>query len=184
MLAIYILINIMCIISSFHYIIPDLFTQLMTLEMIMSDEQMQTDMDLNSGISAFEAKHFSTASRLLSPYAEQGNAEAQFRMAIMYQNGLGMVKNDHQALRYKHEAAMQRHALAQHGLGFKYLQGECADKDQAKAVEWLTKAAEQGMQGSMTTLAIMYKEGNGVELDIEEANRLFMMAGFNPEDFS
>jgi hypothetical protein len=48
---------------------------------------------LNSGISAFEAKDFTTALRLLSPLADEGIAEAQYRMGMMFQNGLGRVKN-------------------------------------------------------------------------------------------
>ena len=51
------------------------------------------DLTLASGISAFEAKEFTAAMRLLSPLAEQGIAEAQYRMGMMYQNGLGLVKN-------------------------------------------------------------------------------------------
>ena len=51
------------------------------------------DMDLTSGIAAFEAKEFATARQLLHPLAEQGNAHAQYRVAIMAQVGLGMVKN-------------------------------------------------------------------------------------------
>ena len=52
------------------------------------------DLALASGISSFEAKEFTNAMRLLSPLAEQGIAEAQYRMGMMYQNGLGLVKND------------------------------------------------------------------------------------------
>ena len=74
-------------------------------------------MDLVSGITAFEGKHFSTAARLLSPIAAEGNAEAQFRMAIMHQNGLGMVRNDSMAFENMKAAAEQGHALAMHGSG-------------------------------------------------------------------
>lgn len=137
---------------------------------------------LHSGIAAFEAKHFASATRLLYPLAEQGNAEAQFRMAIMCQNGLGMVSNQEKALAYMRNAAEQGHALARHGLGFMYLEGECVDKDEAEAAKWFRLAAEQGMAGSMTTLAMMYQEGRGVEQDEEEARRLYKMAGFDPDE--
>ncbi|MCK5092910.1 MAG: sel1 repeat family protein, partial [Gammaproteobacteria bacterium] len=85
------------------------------------------DTSLASGIAAFETKSFSTASRLLSPLAESGNPDAQFRMAIMCQNGLGMVKSDQNAADYMRKAAEQGHALAQHGLGFMYMEGECVE---------------------------------------------------------
>ena len=93
----------------------------------MSEEGDYTDneaVDLHSGIMAFEAKHFSRAMQLLSPLAEQGDPEAQYRVAIMYQGGLGMAKNDTQAFKWMREAAEKGHALAQHGLGFMYMEGE------------------------------------------------------------
>ncbi len=81
------------------------------------------DMDLSSGIAAFESKQFTTATRLLAPLAEQGDPDAQYRMAIMAQNGLGMVENQRLAFAYMKAAAEAGMGLAQHGLGFMYMQG-------------------------------------------------------------
>ena len=69
--------------------------------------------------------------------------------------------------------------LAQHGLGFMYMQGECVAQDAHKALEWFEKAAEQGLQGAMTTIGMMYREGNGVERDEEQAKEWFRKAGFD-----
>jgi TPR repeat protein len=55
------------------------------------------DVNFASAMAAFEAKHFSRAMQLFSPLAEQGDAEAQHRIAIMYQNGLGVVQNKDRA---------------------------------------------------------------------------------------
>jgi len=150
----------------------------------MANTDSESNMDLVSGITAFEGKHFSTAARLLSPLAAEGDPEAQFRMAIMYQNGLGMVKNDQSAFDNMKAAAEQDHALAMHGLGFMYMEGECTEKDMPLALEWFHKASDAGMQGSMTTLAMMYRDGNGVEQNQDEANRLFKLAGFDPAEFN
>ena len=150
----------------------------------MSDQNFDENLDLTSGITAFEGKHFSTAAKLLTPLAEQGSSEAQFRLAIMAQNGLGMVQNEKLALSNMLAAAEQDHPLAMHGLGFMYLEGECADKNPEEAAKWFNKASEAGMQGSMTTLAMMYRDGNGVEKNQQEADRLFKLAGFDPTEFS
>jgi len=136
------------------------------------------DVEFASGMAAFEARHFSRAAQLLSPFADQGNPEAQHRLAIMYQNGLGVAKHDGLALRWMKAAAESGYAVAQHGLGFMYLEGECVEKNPALAVEWFQRAADQGLVGSMTTLAMMYEEGKGVEQDIEKANELYRAAGF------
>ena len=43
----------------------------------------EPDMDLATGMAAFEAKEFTRAKQFLSRYAEDGMPEAQHRMAIM-----------------------------------------------------------------------------------------------------
>ncbi len=70
-------------------------------------------------------------------------------------------------------------ALAQHGLGFMYMEGECVEKNGAKAVGWFKKAADQGLVGSQTTLAMMYEQGDVVEKDLDEAKRWYKAAGFD-----
>lgn len=152
---------------------------LFLLESVMVELDEQMEMELRSGISAFEAKYFGDASKLLSPLADAGNTEARYRMAVMAQNGLGMVKNENMAKKYMTAAAEDGHALAQHGLGFMYMEGDCVVADGPKAIEWFRKAAAQGMTGSLATMARMYKEGIGVEQDLDEAKRLYREAGFD-----
>ena len=135
-------------------------------------------MSLKSGIAAFEAKNFTLAVTLLSPLSDAGDAEAQYRMAIMYQHGLGVVVNELLAFKCMVSAAKQDLRLAQHGLGFMYLEGECIGKDAIKAVEWFTRSAEQGLVGSQSTLAMMYEEGRGVAVDREKARQWYRRAGF------
>lgn len=137
------------------------------------------DMALSSGIAAFESKQFSRAVGLLAPLAEAGHPEAQYRMAIMAQNGLGMMPNPLQAFSYMKAAAKAGLGVAQHGLGFMYMQGECTDKNPHRAVQWFTKAAEQGLAGSQTTLAMMYEQGQGVEKNPEQARKWYRLAGFD-----
>jgi hypothetical protein len=59
-----------------------------------------------------------------------------------------------------------------------YLEGECVEKNPSEALKWFTLAAEQGLAGSQTTLAMMYEEGNGVERDPEKAREWYARAGF------
>ena len=60
----------------------------------MTDQPELVDMDYASGVAAFESKNFTHAMRLLLKHAEDGNADAQHKVAIMYQNGLGVVASD------------------------------------------------------------------------------------------
>ncbi|NCA69755.1 MAG: sel1 repeat family protein [Sphingobacteriia bacterium] len=145
----------------------------------MTDSIDEQEMALTSGIAAFESKQFSRAAGLLSPLAEQGVTAAQYRMAIMAQNGLGMLPNPLLAYTYMKRAAESGLAVAQHGLAFMYMEGECTDQNPEKAVIWFQKAAEQGLIGSLTTLAMMYEQGRGVPQNQDEANRLYRLAGFD-----
>ena len=110
-------------------------------------------MDFASGMAAFEAKHFSRAIRMLSPFADQGDPVAQHLCAIMHQNGLGVVRNELMAYKLMKASAEQGYGLAQHGMGFMYLEGECANKNGEEAAKWFRLAGAQGLQGSLTTLA-------------------------------
>ncbi len=145
----------------------------------MTDAITNQDMDLSSGIAAFESKQFSRATGLLAPLAEQGNVDAMYRMAIMAQNGLGMLPNPLLAYTYMKRAAEQGMGLAQHGLAFMYMEGECTDKNPEKAIDWFKRAADQGLTGSMTTLGMMYEQGNGVPKDMDEARKWYRAAGFD-----
>jgi TPR repeat protein len=145
----------------------------------MTDYSDDDAMSIASGISAFESREFSKAMRLLNPFAENGDAEAQYRVATMVLYGLGVVKNELQGFNKMKSAAEQGHALAQHGLGFMYFEGECVEQNGEKAIEWFSKAAEQGMQGSATTLAMMYEQGNIIPQDLEKAKRWYSLAGFD-----
>ena len=137
------------------------------------------DMALASGIAAFESREFTAAARLLGPHAQQGDPEARYRLAIMAQNGLGMVANEELAFDYMKSAAEAGLGLAQHGLGFMYMQGDCVAPDPQQAIAWFTRAADQGLQGAMTTIGMMYREGNGVPRDEDKAREWFRKAGFD-----
>lgn len=153
-------------------IILDLFTMNYALEYPMSDNS-NIDMDLATGMSAFEAKDFTRAKQFLYRFAEEGNVECQHRMAIMYQNGLGLVKDEKQGFEWMKKAAEQGYGMAQHGLGFMYMHGECVEKNEAEAFKWFVRAAEQGMAGSAMTLGLMYEQGIGVEKDTAKAQEWY-----------
>lgn len=136
-----------------------------------------SDMNLASGIAAFEAKEFRRSLQLLQPLAEIGNAEAQYRVAVQYQAGLGVVQNPLQAYHWMREAAEQDHGLALHGLGIMYLYGECVEKNEREAAAWLERAADQGLAGSMAALAGLYAQGLGVDKNPARARALLEAAG-------
>jgi TPR repeat protein len=59
-----------------------------------------------------------SAEQQIRTQAKQGNAEAQVKLAMMYANGEGVVRDDKQAAFWFRKAADQGEAMAQFNLGW------------------------------------------------------------------
>ena len=95
--------------------------------------------------------------RQLRPLAEQGNAEAQCHLGVMYATGKGIERNDRAAVYWYRKAALQGDANAQFRLGMMYANGRAiAD---TTAFNWYRKAAEQGHAEAQYTLGQMCDDG-------------------------
>ena len=101
--------------------------------------------------------------------AEQGDADAQYNLGRMYQNGYGVAQDDAEAAKWFHKAAEQEHALGQNRLGLMYYYGQGVNKDYAEAAKWIRKIAEQGNVSGQYNLGFMYYYGQGVNKDYAEA---------------
>ena len=67
-------------------------------------------------------------------------------------------------------------AVEQFQIGLKYFKGEGVPKDDAEAVKWYRKAAEQGYAVAQTNLGAMYAHGQGVSKDYAEALKWYRKA--------
>ena len=76
--------------------------------------------------------------------AEQGNANAQTILGVMYDNGEGVPENDVEAVKLYRLAAEQGYAPAQNNLGVMYEKGEGVPENDVKAYVWYSVAAAQG----------------------------------------
>ena len=72
--------------------------------------------------------------------AEQGDADAQYNLGLMYDNGGGVPEDDAEAVRRYRLAADQGDAVAQYTLGFKYAYGEGVSQDDVAAHMWFSLA--------------------------------------------
>ena len=94
--------------------------------------------------------------------AEQGDAKAQFDVGLRYSNGLSVVKNDSEAVKWFREAGEQDLAEAQLNIGWHYANGDGVEKDEDRGVNWFHKAANQGNVMAQQNLGSCYYHGNGV----------------------
>ena len=100
--------------------------------------------------------------------AEQGDAEAEFRLSQMYERGEGVPPNYAEALKWSAKArktAEEGDAETQFKMGVRYHKM----KDYDKAEKWYEMAAEQGLAKAQGKLGRMYANGEGVSQDYDKA---------------
>ena len=109
--------------------------------------------------------------------AEQGDAQAQFILGVLYDSGEGVAQDHAEAAKWFRLAAEQGLAQAQLSLGFLYYYGgEGVAQDHAEAIKWLRLAAEQGLARAQFNLSILYYGGEGVAQDHAEAIKWLRLA--------
>ena len=108
--------------------------------------------------------------------AEQGDADAQFNLGVMYDSGRGVLKDQAEAVRWYRLAAEQGHADAQFNLGAMYANGVGVPRDDAEAVRWYRLSADQGNADAQFNLGVSYSNGEGVLKDDAEAVRWYRLS--------
>lgn len=129
----------------------------------------------DKGLAAYEIGDYVTALREWQPLAEQGNANAQLMLGVVYHRGRSDFKT---ATRWYRRAAEQGNAEAQFNLGWMYRIGNLVDvpQDEKAAAQWFRRAAEQGHADAQYNLGSMYYDGEGVPQDMKAAGQWFRRA--------
>ena len=107
--------------------------------------------------------------------ADQGDAEAQFNLGTMYENGRGVPQHDGEAVRWFHLAADQGNTEAQYQFGVRYAIGRGVPQDDREAARWYRLAAHQGDARAQVNVG-RYADGQGVLRDDGEVVRWFRLA--------
>ena len=95
-------------------------------------------------IIVFTLNLLSAEPQWLVEAAEQGKADAQYRLGEMYYDGKGVEKDYKKAFEWYLKAAEQGHEWAQSSIGLMYCLGRGVKLNYTKALEWYLKMAEQG----------------------------------------
>jgi TPR repeat protein len=101
----------------------------------------------------------------MKPLAEQGDAFAQYNLALIYSKGQGVPQDYAEAAKWYRKAAEQGDADAQYNLALFYYNGQGVPQDYAEAAKWYRRAAEQGNTKAQLNLGFMYGTGQGVPQD-------------------
>ncbi len=124
---------------------------------------------LEDGMVAYQEKDYLKAIQVWRPLAQAGNAEAQYRLGVMYAEGRGVAPNDAEAALWFERAADQGEPMAQYNLGASYAEGTGVRKDMGAAAKWFRRAADQGIALAQLNLGLLYANGAGVPQDNVEA---------------
>jgi len=124
---------------------------------------------LEDGKTAFLRQEYQKSYALLLPLAEAGDTFAQTNIGYMLSQGLGVVKNEKEAIRWYEKAALKGDSDAQYNIGSMYETGRGTKQDYKKAMEWYLKSAEQGNAFAQANLGSLYYNGNGVEVNYKNA---------------
>ncbi len=106
--------------------------------------------------------------------AEQGVAEAQFRLAWCLM--LSSPAQNEMAVAHLAQAAKQGHSTAAYDLAVCYFSGRGVARDVSSAVYWLQQAAASGNPAALRRLAFCYRDAVGVQKNIAHAVQLFAQA--------
>jgi len=95
----------------------------------------------DDGWLAFDAGDYGRTFEIWSALAEEGDAEAQYLVGYLYDDGLGVPHDLSEAARWYRMAAEQNHAYAQYNLGILYADGIGVPLDVVEAYRWFMLAA-------------------------------------------
>ena len=103
----------------------------------------------DDAVAAYGSRDYETAMRLFRPFAEQGNADAQYNLGAMYDQGWGVPQDYAEAVKWYRMGAEQGDVWTQVALGVKYANGHGVPQDYVLAHMWLNLAVAQGSKNGI-----------------------------------
>lgn len=132
-----------------------------------------------TGLEAYRRGDFGAARKVWEPLAEAGNAQAQYFLGFMVQNGLGQPWSNARAANWYQRAAHQGVPAAQLALGDLYLRGLGVQLDPTVGATWYASAAVAGDPAGQYEYAKLLLHGVGVQQDMGAALAWFEAAAAN-----
>jgi TPR repeat protein len=117
------------------------------------------------GVAAYESGNAPLAAKEFRTTAEEGHADSQFNLGLMYEKGIGVSKDEKEAVIWYLKAALQGNLYAQYNLAVLYENGRGTNVNFAQAHQWYREAAVQGDGLAVGNLGMLYLRGQGVKKD-------------------
>jgi len=108
--------------------------------------------------------------------SEGGNAYVMFRLGRLYASGIGVARDDIEAVRWYRMGASAGNLNATAALGMALIEGRGATKDEQEGLRLLRAAAEKDNHEALHWLGVILGQGKLVSKDTPEAIRLLTRA--------
>ena len=132
--------------------------------------------DVEKGRQAVEDGDYQTALAEFQKDAAEGNADAQFCLAHLYDDDEGLSPDYQEAFRWYLKAAEQGYAKAQFSLGLMYNEGKGVSRNYTEAIVWYRQAAAHGDTRAKNRLGMLHANGMGVPRDFVAADMWWILA--------
>ncbi|MCR9213549.1 MAG: sel1 repeat family protein [Proteobacteria bacterium] len=136
---------------------------------------LSAESEFEAGWEFYQQGKFSRAIKVWEPLAEEGHAEAQFNLSIMYEQGRGVDVDETRARYWSDKAVESEYPPALHNRALVML----AQKDYGAAIGLLRKSASGDFPPSQYSLGKIYQAGIGLEEDPTDAFKYIEMAANN-----
>ena len=114
--------------------------------------------DFLRGVDADQRKDYKEAVRLYRLSAEQGDVEAQYNLALKYDNGQGVPQDYKEAVKWFRLSAEQDYVNAQYNLGLMYANGQGVLQDYALAHMWFNLSGSNGDEDAIKQRTMVEKK--------------------------
>jgi hypothetical protein len=125
--------------------------------------------DFNKGIAAYKRADYAKALSIFKDLADHDYEPAQSDLASMYADGIGVPKDEQQAIYWWRKAGKNGDAKAVYNMALMYSDGKGVAKDDKEAAFWYRKAAYYGYAEAQYNLGVLYALGSGVPKDDKQA---------------
>ena len=110
-------------------------------------------------LKAYQSGEYQKALEMWMLLAYEGDAEAQYRLGLMFLHGTGVVVSTQEAVYWLNRAAEQGEPRAQYLLGAIYLSGKGLTSDREHGLEWWRAAAHNGNAAAQYGIGTAYLYG-------------------------
>ncbi len=137
------------------------------------------------GITYLDTGQTEQGLKYIRAAANQNQPAAQYRLAKLYEAGVGVSADPDMARDLTERAARSGNRIAMHDLGLYYAEGRGGvEKNMQTALGWFEKAAERGVVDSQYNLGVLFSATPEIAKDITSAYVWFSVAAKQGDQFA